>query len=282
MYKRYFAYPHLVWMLVFVLIPIVLVFAYSVTVPAEDGSMVFSLENYAKFFSTSDYVGILWKSVYIAAISSAICLVLGFPAALILSNRDKRRAALGKKGSGFLLLFVMPMWMNMLLRTYSWLTLLEKNGLINQLLELMHLPELNILYTTGAVILGMVYNFLPFMILPIYSVLIKIDSSVIEAAEDLGANSMTVFFKVIVPLALPGVISGITMVFLPAITSFIITQLLGGGHYMLIGNLIEQQFLRADDWNFGSALSIIMMIMIFIAMNLMNLFNRNGEQVALF
>ncbi len=279
MYKRYLSYPHLLWMTAFVLAPIVLVLLYSVQ--SADGGR-FTLENYAQFFKDPSYMGILLKSVWIAVISSVFCLVLGFPAAMILSNRDKRRAAQGKKGGSYLLLFVMPMWMNMLLRTYAWLTILEKNGLLNSFLELFKLPHLNILYTSGAVVLGMVYNFIPFMILPIYSVLIKIDDSIIEAAEDLGANKLRVYWKIIFPLALPGVISGITMVFLPAVTTFIISQLLGGGHYMLFGNLIEQQFLRAGNWNFGSALSIIMMVLVFLAMQLMKLFNRGQQEIAMF
>ncbi len=279
MYKRYLSYPHLIWMTAFVLAPIVLVLLYSIQ--SADGG-VFTLENYAQFFKDPSYMGILLKSVWIAVISSVFCLVLGFPAAMILSNRDKRRAAQGKKGGSYLLLFVMPMWMNMLLRTYAWLTILEKNGLLNSLLEALGLPHINILYTSGAVVLGMVYNFIPFMILPIYSVLIKIDDSIIEAAEDLGANKLRVYWKIIFPLALPGVISGITMVFLPAVTTFIISQLLGGGHYMLFGNLIEQQFLRAGNWNFGSALSIIMMVLVFLAMQLMKLFNRGQQEIAMF
>lgn len=279
MYKRYLSYPHLIWMTAFVLAPIVLVLLYSIQ-SADGGG--FTLENYAQFFKDPSYMGILLKSVWIAVISSVFCLVLGFPAAMILSNRDKRRAAQGKKGGSYLLLFVMPMWMNMLLRTYAWLTILEKNGLLNSLLEALGLPHINILYTSGAVVLGMVYNFIPFMILPIYSVLIKIDDSIIEAAEDLGANKLRVYWKIIFPLALPGVISGITMVFLPAVTTFIISQLLGGGHYMLFGNLIEQQFLRAGNWNFGSALSIIMMVLVFLAMQLMKLFNRGQQEIAMF
>ncbi|MBE7030686.1 MAG: ABC transporter permease [Ruminococcaceae bacterium] len=280
MYKKSLSYVHLIWMALFVLAPILMVLVYSLTTKDANGNSVLTFAHYAKFVNPA-YIGILWKSVWIAALASAVCLLLGFPAAMILCNRDRRRAQLGKKGS-VLLLFVMPMWMNMLLRTYSWLTILEKNGLLNNLLEALHLPPVQLLYTTGAVVLGMVYNFIPFMILPIYSVLVKIDRSVIEAAEDLGANSFCVYTRIIIPLSLPGVISGITMVFLPAITTFIISQLLGGGQYMLFGNLIEQQFLKADNWNFGSALSIVMMILIFLAMRIMNLFNKNGQQVAMF
>lgn len=260
-------------MLIFVLVPIVLVLIYSLQAAGVSGEVLFSLENYQKLLDT-DYLNIFLKSVYLAVISSIICLALGYPIAMILANREKRT-----KKSGLVWIFILPMWMNMLLRTYSWLTILEKNGVLNNFLEMLNLPQINILYTSGAVVLGMVYNFLPFMILPVYSVLIKIDNSIIEAAEDLGANSLTVFKKVTLPLSIPGVISGITMVFLPAVTTFIISKLLGGGHYMLIGNLIENQFLVADNWNFGSAISILMMVLILFSMGIMNIFDKDASKV---
>ena len=169
-----------------------------------------------------------------------------------------------------------------MLRTYSWLTILEKNGLLNSLLKALSMPEVNLLYTRAAVVLGMVYDFLPFMILPIYSVLIKIDDSVIEAAQDLGANPVKVFFKVIMPLSIPGIISGFTMVFLPSITTFYISNIFGGSKVMLIGNVIEERFLVADDWNFGSAMSIIMMILVFMSMKIMNLFDKSNENPGVF
>lgn len=176
-----------------------------------------------------------------------------------------------------ILLFVIPMWMNFLLRTYAWLTLLGKNGIINSIVTLLGFEPLNLLYNDGAVLLGMVYNFLPFMVLPIYSVLAKIDKSLIEAAEDLGANRFQIFTKVILPLSVPGIITGITMVFMPAVSTFVISRLLGGGQYMLIGNLIEQQFLWVGDWHFGSAISIIMMIFILIAMAITSKFDVQKE-----
>lgn len=254
-------------MLIFVLAPIILVLVYSF----QSAGVDFTLDNYKKLLDPN-YINIFLNSVNLAAISSAICLILGYPIAMIIAGRERS----GKTKGTLIWLFILPMWMNMLLRTYSWLTILEKNGVLNNFLSWLHLPEINILYTSGAVILGMVYNFLPFMILPVYSVLIKLDVSIIEAAEDLGANSFTVFKKIILPTSIPGVISGITMVFLPAVTSFIIPKLLGGGHFMLIGNIIENQFLVADDWNFGSALSIIMMVMILLCMGLVNIFDKNG------
>jgi spermidine/putrescine transport system permease protein len=176
------------------------------------------------------------------------------------------------------MLTVVPMWMNFLLRTYSWMTLLEKNGPLNSILSALSLPTINILYTETAVVLGMVYNFLPFMILPIYSVVSRLDKSLIEAAQDLGCNDVKVFKRVTLPLSLPGVISGITMVFMPAVTTFVISRLLGGAQFMLIGNLIERQFLSSGDWGFGSALSIILMLLILLSMGVMSKYDREyGE-----
>lgn len=272
MFKKFLAYPHILWSLTFVIAPIILVLVYSLNVVGTNGVSLFSLENYIKLMDPK-YIEIFIKSINLAVISSIICLVLGYPIAMIIATRDRE----SKKGGALLWLFVLPMWMNMLLRTYSWLTILEKNGILNNILEFLSLPKINILYTSGAIILGMVYNFLPFMILPIYSVLIKIDRSVIEAAEDLGANAFQIFKKITLPISIPGVISGITMVFLPAVTTFIISKLLGGGHYMLIGNLIENQFLVADNWNFGSAISLIMMVVILLCMGIMNIFEKKSS-----
>ncbi len=281
MYKKSLSYPHLVWMTLFVVVPIVLVLIYSFTSPDYGGTMRFTLSNYVNFFNVT-YMKIFLDSLVIALLSSFYCVLFGYPAAMILANRDRDRMRLGKKSSGMLMLFVMPMWMNMMLRTYSWLTILEKNGLLNSLLKALSMPEVNLLYTRAAVVLGMVYDFLPFMILPIYSVLIKIDDSVIEAAQDLGANPVKVFFKVIMPLSIPGIISGFTMVFLPSITTFYISNIFGGSKVMLIGNVIEERFLVADDWNFGSAMSIIMMILVFMSMKIMNLFDKSNENPGVF
>ena len=280
MYKKCLSYPHLAWLAVFVIAPIVLVLLYSVNVLTTGGSSAFSLENYVNFFDVT-YMKIFAYSLWIALLSTFFCLILGYPVAYILAKRERERAALGKKSSTMFMLFVMPMWMNMMLRTYSWLTILESNGLLNTVLGFFHLPKVNILYTTSAVVLGMVYDFIPFMILPLYSVLAKIDLSLKEAAEDLGANPFKVFMRVTLPLSLPGVVSGITMVFLPSITTFYISNIFGGGRIMLIGNLIEQQFLVANNWNFGSAISIIMMILVFASMKIMNLFNKGNQQMAM-
>lgn len=281
MYKKFLSYPHLIWMLVFVLIPIVLVFLYSVNVLSTNGTTGFSFENYKTFFDIT-YMKIFAYSLWIALLSTVFCLLFGYPVAYILAKRDAEKMKTGKKSSTLFMLFVMPMWMNMMLRTYSWLTILETNGLLNSILGFFNLPKVNILYTSSAVILGMVYDFIPFMILPVYSVLVKIDSSLKEAAEDLGAPPRKVFASVTVPLSLPGVVSGITMVFLPSITTFYISNIFGGGQIMLIGNLIEQQFLVANNWNFGSAISIIMMILVFMSMKIMNLFNKGNRQMSVF
>ncbi len=274
MKKGWISFPYIVWMLIFILVPLVLVLYYAVTVSTPSG-MVFSLENFKKAMQPI-YLKVLIRSLELAFISTIICLLLGYPVAMILSGRD-----LSKKNT-LVLLFVIPMWMNFLLRTYAWMTLLERKGLINTLLASLGLPQINILYTDPAVILGMVYNFLPFMVLPIFSVMSKIDKSVIEAAEDLGSNAFTVFRKITLPLSLPGVVSGITMVFMPALTTFIISKLLGGNQYTLIGNLIEDQFMRIYDWNFGSTLSIIMMVLILISMAIMSRYDKEEAGGGLF
>lgn len=269
MKRNWIAYPYLVWMIIFIVVPLFLILFYTFTVPA-DGGIKFTLEHVQRSFDPI-YIMVLLRSIVLALISTVICMVIGYPVALILASREYRKKSI------LIFLFVIPMWMNFLLRTYAWMTLLERNGPINALLGYLHLPLLNILYSNTAVVLGMVYNFLPFMILPIYSVLSKIDNNLIEAAEDLGADSIIVFKKVIFPLSLPGVMSGTTMVFMPAVTTFVISRLLGGGHYMLIGNLIEQQFLFVGDWNFGSAISFIMMVIILISMGVMSKYDKEYE-----
>jgi len=260
-------------MIIFIVVPLFLVLLYSVTESTDEGFR-FTLVHFQKSFDPV-YMMVLIRSVVLALISTIICLLIGYPVAMILASKEMSRK------SFLVLLFIIPMWMNFLLRTYAWMSLLERKGIINTFLGFLGLPAQNLLYTNQAVILGMVYNFLPFMVLPIYSVLRKIDKSTIEAAEDLGANSFTVFRRIILPLSLPGVMSGITMVFMPAVTTFVISRLLGGGQYTLIGNLIEQQFLYVGDWNFGSALSTIMMILILISMGIMSKYEKGDERSAL-
>lgn len=256
---RYASLPFAVYALIFILAPLILIVFYSFAGP--NGGL--TLEHYKAFFNFKDpvYLQVLWRSIKVAAVSTLICLALGYPMAYILS---KMRPSLRDT---MVFLFVLPMWMNFLLRTYAWMTLLERTGLINTLLGKLGLGPLDLMYTQGAVILGNVYNFLPFMILPIYNVLVKIDSSVVEAAQDLGANRFVVFRKVIFPLSLPGVISGVSMTFMPAVSTFIISRLLGGGQQALIGDIIENQFKVVGNWGLGSAMSVALMVLILAAMN---------------
>ncbi|MDF2988958.1 MAG: binding-protein-dependent transport system inner rane component [Eubacterium sp.] len=267
MNKKWASYPYLIWMIIFIVIPSFLILFYAFTIRDENG-IRFTLENFYKFCEPV-YITVLLKSLGLALFSTLVCLVLGYPVAMILASKQfSKRTTLS-------MLFIIPMWMNFLLRTYAWLTLLEKNGIINSILSFLNLPKFDILYTNAAVVLGMVYNFLPFMILPIYTVLMKIDGKLVEAAQDLGGNTFTVFRRITLPLSIPGVMSGITMVFMPAVTTFVISKLLGGGQYTLIGNFIERQFIQLSDWNFGSAISMIMMIFILISIAIMSKFDED-------
>jgi len=260
------ALPYIVWMLVFTIIPMVFIMWYSVTA-SESG---FSLAGFQRVFEPL-YMTVIMNSLKLALICTIICFILGYPVAYILASKEY-------VNKGFLLfLFIVPMWMNFLLRTYAWLTILENNGIINSILAFLGIPKQKLIYTDNAVILGMVYNYLPFMILPIYTVLAKMDNSIIEAAQDLGATAKQVFTKVVFPLSIPGIASGITMVFMPAVTTFIISNLLGGDQYMLIGNLIEHQFQRVGDWQFGSALAVIMMLLILASNAIFTMFDKDGD-----
>ncbi len=263
MNRRWYSMPYIVWSIIFIVVPLLVIVFYGLTIQNDDGTFRFSLENFERFF-TPLYLGVLWRSALFAAISTIICLIVGYPAALILSSKNLKHKSI------MMLLIVIPMWMNLLLRTYSWLTLLENEGLINQLLRFLGIiakeESIQFLYGEGAVIFGMVYNFLPFMILPIYSVMAKMDYSILSAAEDLGANKFNVFRKITLPLSVPGIISGITMVFVPAITTFAISSILSGNNVNLIGNVIEKQFGIGGDWNFGSTMSLVLMILILISM----------------
>ena len=272
MLRRFSALPYVIWSALFIIIPLLLVAGYSVSAKDPNtGQVYLSLENFQKFLDPL-YLKVLWRSVKLAGEATIICLVLGYPMAMILAKmpaKSQRIAAL---------LFVLPMWMNFLLRTYAWMYILGKTGIVNKMLMALNLPTVNFLYNEGAVLLGMVYNFLPFMVLPIYTVLTKIDPSVVEAAEDLGANALTVFKRVIVPLSVPGIISGITMVFMPAVSTFVISALLGGGQFMLVGNLVEQQFLLVNNWHFGSAISMILMVLILISMAVLNRYDASETE----
>ena len=264
------ASPYMIWSIAFIIIPLIMVFYYGLT--DKDGA--FTLENITAI-TTPEHVKALSIALLLSLISTIICLLLAYPLAMILANMK------GNQDKLIVLIFILPMWMNFLLRTLAWQTLLEKSGVINQILEFLHLPALEIINTPYAIILGMVYNFLPFMILPIYNVLCKIDPNVINAAKDLGANNFKTFIKVTLPLSVPGIISGITMVFVPALTTFIISNLLGGSKILLIGNVIEQEFLQTNNWHLGSGLSMVLMIFIVISMVITTIFDKNGEGSAL-
>ena len=258
------ASPYIVWSTLFIVIPLIIIVFFSFTQETASGYS-FTLENFKRVLN-SQYISVFKRSLILAFESTVLCLILGYPVAYFISKMKSNKRNI------LIMLFIVPMWMNFLLRTYAWLPILGKNGVINNFLSAIGLNTINILYTDAAVLLGMVYNFLPFMILPIYTVLIKMDNSLIDAAADLGANKRQIFTKVIFPLSMPGVITGITMVFMPAVSTFVISRLLGGGQYMLLGNLIETQFTTMGDWNFGSALAIFMMIIILISMAIMNKF----------
>lgn len=253
-------------MCIFIIIPLILVIYFAFT----NKSWQFTLEN---FTTMREYVPVFLRSVFLALISTVICLILGFPMAYIIT-KFKRITQ-----STLTLMLMLPMWMNFLLRTYAWLSIIENTGLINRFLSLLNLPNINIINTQGAVVLGMVYNYLPFMIIPIYNVLNKIDKSVFEAAEDLGANKKHVFTKIILPLSFPGIMSGITMVFVPAISTFIISKLLGGGKSILIGDLIDMQFLgNSYNPHLGSALSLVLMVFILISLGIMSHFDKDNKE----
>jgi spermidine/putrescine transport system permease protein len=268
MTQKMFSLPYLVWMSVFIVVPLLLVLYYAFT-KHVDGTVVISAEHFLKAFNPV-YMRVLLHSILLALITTAICLLLGYPVAYMLARA-------GRRGRFLLVLVVLPMWMNFLLRTYAWMSLLDNQGIINSFLQWIGIGGTTLMYTEGAVILGMVYNFFPFMVLPLYSVLIKIPRSLTEAAEDLGADSLRVFTRVTLPLSVPGIVTGITMVFMPAVTTFAISRLLGGSQYMLFGDLIENQFLFAQDWSMGSALSIFMIVIILLSMAVLSRYDK-GEK----
>ncbi len=261
MKNRIILAPYSIWMLIFVIVPMCLVGLFAFT----DSSGMFTIEN---ILSVGMYSNVVLRSIWLGGISTIICLIIGYPMAYFISKMSQGNQSVA------LVLLMIPMWMSFLLRTYAWMTILENNGLINNFLSLLGIGKVQLINTRGAIVLGMVYNFLPYMILPIYTVLEKINPSIIEAAQDLGANRLKVFLKVILPLSLPGIISGITMVFVPAVSTFIISKMLGGGANLLIGDLIEMQFLgSAYNPNLGSAISLILMILIMICTGIMNQFD---------
>lgn len=289
MKRSFFSSPYTLWMIVFTVLPIILIAYYAFT----DKSGLFTLSNFQNFWD-SNYgknklyaqmggdalslirrgtvnVDTLVYSVWMAFLCTGISLLLGYPAALFMADRHM------KIGSTIVILFIVPMWMNFLLRTIAWMTLLEDKGLINTLLEAIGYHSVPLMYNNGAVLLGMVYNFLPFMVFPIYTSLSKLDPKLSEAAHDLGANELRTFTRVMLPLSLPGIISGITMVFMPSVTTFFIPRILGGGNTMMFGDLIESKFLTEGNWNVGSALSLIMMLLILLSLGILRKADPEGE-----
>ena len=286
----WFAVPYVVWMALFVVAPIIMVVIYAFS--TADGG--FTLANFTRM---GTYAMVFTRSFKLALIATLVCLLIGYPISYIMSKEGRRFQRVG------MVLIMLPMWMNFLLRTYSWMSILENNGLLNQFFQNIGLIDLyntiamhftadpaaympithfQMLNTQGAVVLGMVYNYLPFMILPIYSVIIKLDHSLIEAARDLGANTFQVFRRVILPLSLPGVLSGITMVFVPSVSTFAISKMLGGGTELLLGDLIEQQFMgNAYNPQLGAAISLVMMVIVVVCMWVMNRFGEGEEQAVM-
>ena len=290
--KKLLSGPYFVWMILFTIIPLLVIAWYGFT----DRTGAFTLAN-VKAIASPEHLKALGLSLSLSIACTILCLLIAYPLAMIL-----KKTGMGKKGF-VVFIFILPMWMNFLLRTLAWQNLLEKNGVLNNILHFFHLPSLTIINTPYAIILGMVYNFLPFlhlptlkiintpyaiilgmiynflpfMVLPLFNVLTKIDENVLNAARDLGANSVQVFFKVTLPLSLPGIISGITMVFVPSLTTFAISDLLGARKIMLIGNIIEQEFSTADNWNLGSGLSLVLMVFILISMAVLEHYDKNGE-----
>lgn len=258
--------PYMAWALIFILVPLGMVFYYGLT--NDSGS--FTLENITTI-AKPGYLKALIRSLKLAVISTFVCFILAYPLGMILSSMKL------SKNTYIVTLFILPMWMNFLLRTLTWMTLLEGKGVINTVLEFFHLPTINVINTGAAIVLGMVYNFLPFMILPIYNSLNKIDENVINAARDLGANTLQTFLKITLPLSLPGILSGITMVFIPALTTFAISTMLGGSKILLIGNIIEQEFTQLYDWHLGSGLSIVLMVFIILNMIIETIFDKGGN-----
>ena len=286
--RSFFAMPYTLWMILFTIVPCVLIAWYAFTSSATGA---FTLDNFINFWDSNysvnkmyeelgpDYavliqrgtvnIDILLYSLWMALWCTVICLFLGYPAALFMADREMK--------IGSTIVFIIPMWMNFLLRTIAWMSLLEDQGLINSMLRALGIGGVKLMYNDGAVLLGMVYNFLPFMVFPIYTSLNKLDYKLMEAAQDLGANGVRTFTRVTLPLSLPGIISGITMVFMPSVTTFFIPRILGGGHTMMFGDLIESMFLTANDWGVGSALSLVMMLLILVSLGILRKADPEGE-----
>ena len=269
-YIKLLSAPYIIWAVAFIIIPLLMVFYYGLT----DRNGAFTFKNILEI-ARPEHFKSLSIALILALISTVICILLAYPLALILSGLKSKNDHL------IVFIFILPMWMNFLLRTMAWQTLLENDGVINYILQLLPLPTLHIINTPAAIVFGMIYNFLPFMILPLYNVISKIDINVINAARDLGANYPQTLFRVILPLSVPGIISGITMVFVPSLTTFVVSEMLGGSKILLIGNVIEQEFTQNSNWNLGSGLSIVLMVFIIISMVITTIYDKEGEGNAL-
>jgi len=258
---RKMVYPYIVWSTIMIVVPMLLILFYAFTIEGNSVTkVIFSLYNFKRFLVDTTFLEVLVRSLRIAVETTLFCLILGYPSAYYIAKYSE------SVKMRWVLIITLPTWINMLVRTYAWTGILQDDGIINSFLGLFGIAPISFLYTDFAVILGMVYNFLPFMIIQIYTSLTKLDNSLLEASADLGASPAKSFLKVTLPLSTPGILSGITLVFLPAVSSFCIPRMLGGGSYVMLGTLIESQFLTAGDWNFGSAISLIMAIVIMISM----------------
>lgn len=267
--RQFLAGPYLVWIIGFIILPLAMILYYAFF--NENGTFTFE---YLSHIASPINIHAMTLSLKLGLAATVICLVLAYPLAMILNNLQIKNQSL------VVFIFMLPMWMNFLLRILAWKLLLNKNGVLNTILMSMGLDPIMILNTPAAVVFGMVYEYLPFMILPIYNSMARIKKDYIEAAHDLGANDFIIFFKIIIPLTLSGIISGIVMVFVPALTSFAVSELLGGGKVLLIGNVIEESFMQGMQWNAGSSLSLVLMIFVMVSMTIMNIFDKDGEGTA--
>ena len=264
-HNRLMAVPYLFWSAAFIIIPLCMIFYYGLT----DRSGAFTFENVAAI-SSPEHMKALLTALVLSLISTVVCLALAYPLAMILAGRHVSQQ------SFIVLIFILPMWMNFLLRTYAWMGLLSVNGPVNAILGFFGLGPYNMLNTSGAVVLGMVYNYVPYMILPLYTSMTKIDQSLVEAAQDLGANTTKTLLRVLIPMSVPGISTGITMVFVPAVSTFVISRMLGGGSNLLIGDLIEMQFLgNSYNLNVGSAMSLVLMIIVLLCMSFTSSFDED-------
>ena len=258
------SYPYILWIGIFIVAPMIMILLYAITRTGNNTlTFQFTLDNFSRFFSDPDFIKVLLTSLRIALFTTVFCLLIGYPTAYFLASRDFSNA------QTLVVLILVPMWMNFLLRTYAMMTLFENNGVINTLLESLGLERIQMIGTEGAVLVGMVYNFLPFMVLPVYTVLKKMDCSVIEAAEDLGASPIRVVSRVVLPMSIPGVVSGITMVFMPAVTTFAISRMLSSGMIYLVGDMIEDYFIAMNNRNVGSTISLVMLVLIILSIGLL-------------